>query len=298
MTIEQTSMDLTPKAERAVARTFMGRIQWEMIVIGIGQSFLWIFTLVLTISGMIPLWLGFLIATVCMCMAYLPSHEGQHGNLSGRQKRWKWIDSVVGQISLLGLKQSHEVLRVTHMKHHAHTNDPELDIDYHSRGNHWWEPALSVHRGIDDEIIERHMESDPKFLESMIRGIPVAKLLSLTQLVLVVLFPLEILLVWWLPSKIGLSYLYIYFAWEPHRPGTQTGRYADTRFWTIPIPRFLCHSMQTHVIHHLYPTIPHWDEPKAMEALRPFMIDRGVPGATEIPDRVRFNPLLGRTADI
>ena len=104
MTIEQTSMDLTPKAERAVARTFMGRIQWEMIVIGIGQSFLWIFTLVLTISGMIPLWLGFLIATVCMCMAYLPSHEGQHGNLSGRQKRWKWIDSVVGQISLLGLK--------------------------------------------------------------------------------------------------------------------------------------------------------------------------------------------------
>ena len=51
-------------------------------------------------------------------------------NLSGRQERWKWVDPFVGQISLLGLKQSHEALRVTHMKHHAHTNDPELDTNY------------------------------------------------------------------------------------------------------------------------------------------------------------------------
>lgn len=28
---------------------------------------------------------------------------------------------------------------------------------------------------------------------------------------------------------------------------------------------------------------------------RPFMIERGVPGADQIPDRVRFNPLVGRS---
>jgi len=297
MTTNETLIDLSPKAERALARSFMGRIQWEMIVIGIGQSMLWVTTLVLTIAGVVPLWLGFVLATICMSMAYLPSHEGQHGNLSGRQDQWRWIDFVVGQISLLGLKQSHEVLRATHMKHHAHTNDPDLDVDYQSRADHWWKPAVAVHRR-DAQTLQNHIERDPKFAEAILRGIPIAKLLSLTQLVMVVLFPLETLLVWWLPSKIGLSYIYVYFAWEPHRPGTQTGRYADTRFWTIPAPRFLCHSMQTHVIHHMYPTIPHWDEPKAMEALRPFMIERGVPGATEIPDRVRFNPLLSRTKSV
>jgi beta-carotene hydroxylase len=293
MSISEPSIDLSPKAERAVARSFMGRIQWEMILIGLGQSAAWVTTLILAILGIVPIWLGFVTATLCMCMAYLPSHEGQHGNLSGRQDSWRWIDPVVGQISVLGLKQSHEVLRATHMKHHAHTNDPELDIDYHSKGNHWWQPALVVHRR-DMEAVGLHAEQDPDFLQSLVRGIPVAKLLSLLQLVMVVLFPLETLLVWWLPSKIGLSYIYVFFAWEPHRPGTQTGRYTDTRFWTIPVPRFLCHSMQTHVIHHMYPTIPHWDEPKAMEDLRSFMIERGVPGATEIPKRVRFNPLLGR----
>jgi len=290
---DETQIDLSAKAERAVARTFMGRIQWEMILIGLGQTAVWISVFVLTILDAVPLWVGFVVATVCMGLAYLPSHEGQHGNLSGRRDRWRWLDPVVGQISVIGLKQSHEVLRVTHLKHHAHTNDPDLDVDHASHGDHWWQPALAIHRDPDSEVLERHMERDPQFVEGLMRGGPVAKLLSLAQLVMVVLFPLETLLVWWLPSKIGLSYLYVFFAWQPHRPGTQMGRYADTRFWRNPIPRFLCQSMQTHVIHHMYPTIPHWDEPKAMEALRPFMIARGVPGADEIPDRVRFNPLIG-----
>ena len=144
-------------------------------------------------------------------MAYLPSHEGQHGNLSGRQERWKWIDPFVGQISLLGLKQSHEALRVTHMKHHAHTNDPELDTNYDARGDHWWQPALAVHRA-DMEVIGRHAERDPAFFESLVKGITVTKFLSLIQLIMVILFPLETLLVWWLPSKIGLSYIYVYLS--------------------------------------------------------------------------------------
>ena len=54
------------------------------------------------------------------------------------------------------------------------------------------------------------------------------------------------------------------------------------------------HHVNYHIEHHLYPTIPHWDEPKAMEALRPFMIERGVMNAERIPRRVRFNPLFGR----
>ncbi|MEC8986232.1 MAG: stearoyl-CoA 9-desaturase, partial [Actinomycetota bacterium] len=96
MSIAQPPSDLSPKFERAVARGFMGRVQWEMILIGIGQSAAWITILTLTVLGVTPIWLGFAVATLCMCMAYLPSHEGQHGNLSGRQDRWRWIDPVVG----------------------------------------------------------------------------------------------------------------------------------------------------------------------------------------------------------
>lgn len=286
--------DLSPRAERAIARQFMGRIQWQMILIGVGQSFTWMATFGLVIAGRLSIWVGFIIATVCCGFAYLPSHEGQHGNLSGRRKGWKWIDPVVGQISLIPLKQSHQVLKVTHMKHHAHTNNPDLDVDHHCMEGGLLNAAISVHRGPRAHVMECNAARDPKFEAGVAKGMPVAAVLGLLQLVLVVFFPFETLFVWWLPSALAQSYLFIYFGWQPHRPGTQIGRYKDTRFWTTLAPRFLFQSMQTHIIHHMYPTIPHWDEPKAMEALLPFIVERGVPGADRIPARVRFNPLIAR----
>lgn len=295
MRTADVGLDLSPKAERAVARQFMGRVQWEMVLIGAGQALVWLTTYVLAMIGTIPLWLGFVVATLCCCVAYLPSHEGQHGNLSGRQDRWRWLDPAVGQLSLLPLASSHEVLRVIHLKHHAHTNDPDQDPDHNVMGEHWWDAALAVHRGPNGRAIAHHLAADARFRRGIVRGTLVAKALRLAMLVMVVAFPLATLLVWWLPRAIGFSYLTVFFAWEPHRPGTDTGRHRDTRFWRFPLPRYLLQSMPTHVVHHLYPTIPHWDEPKALEALRPYMIERGVPGADELPDRVRFNPLIGRS---
>ena len=65
------SMDLSIEAEREVARTFMGRIEWEMILIGLGQFITWIVTWVLVVKGIIPLLVGFAIAlfTACNCLS-------------------------------------------------------------------------------------------------------------------------------------------------------------------------------------------------------------------------------------
>jgi len=49
--------------------------------------------------------------------------------------------------------------------------------------------------------------------------------------------------------------------------------------------------MQIHTMHHMYPRICHYDEAKAIEALKPFMIERGMPGAEYIPERLRWNPV-------
>ncbi|MEM7093649.1 MAG: fatty acid desaturase [Actinomycetota bacterium] len=292
--VADSVVDLSPRAERAVARTFMGRFQWQMILIGLGQSVTWMVTLGLVLAGRLSMWVGFPIAFVCCCFAYLPSHEGQHGNLSGRRKGWQWIDPFVGQISLIPLRQSHQVLKVTHMKHHAHTNDPELDVDHHCMEGGFLNAAISVHRGPRAEVLAANAERDPKFAEGVAKGMPMQRLLGGLLLVAVVFFPLKTFFVWWLPSALAQSYQFIYFGWQPHRPGDQVGRYRDTRFWTTLAPRYLFQSMQTHIIHHMYPTIPHWDEPKAMEALRPFIVERGIPGAERIPKRVRFNPLIAR----
>ena len=289
------SLEYSFENEKAIAKGFSQRFQWEMILIGIGQAIIWLTLWPLVINGFVPLWAGFCIATICACFAYLPSHESQHGNYSRGNPKMRWLDSLVGHITLITLISPYEILRVTHMKHHAYTNDPEKDPDY-----------LNAHSGSLFRTIKRSADgsstgdyakyldifsSDKAFVNSFNNAIPMALLLRGTLLTLVVLFPLETLLLWWLPAKIGTVYVVVFFSWFPH-VGTSKGRYQDTRFWSHWMPRYINHSMQLHFIHHLHPGIGHYDEPKAIEALRPLLIQKGIPGADEIPEKITFNPLI------
>ena len=288
--------DLSIEEERKVARTFMGRIEWEMIVIGLGQFVIWVVTWGLVVNNLIPLWAGFIISTISTACAYLPSHAGQHGHLSGKQKNLKWLNSVVGQISLIPLAQSHDILKATHMKHHAHTNDPERDPDYyHGHVDNWFQSALQVQNQTGEgrlvEMVEKLSEEDPKFAEALERGGTVTFLFFFLQVIVAVIYPLETLHLWWLPRKLAVSYLGIIFSYKPHK-NLPIGRYKDSRFWSNAMPRFLNHSMQIHAMHHMYPNICHYDEPKAIEALKPFMVARGIPGAEEVPDKIKLNPLI------
>ena len=294
--VNDNSIDLSIEAEREVARTFMGRIEWEMILIGLGKFTIWVVTWVLVLNAIIPLFVGFLIALFTACNAYLPSHAGQHGHLSGGRKNLQWLDFWVGQISVIPLAQSHDALKATHLKHHAHTNDPDMDPDFfHGNAKNWWEAAVNVNIAYNDEgpalrAIEKHQENDPKFKESLEKGGSWAFLFYFAQIILAVLYPIETLLLWWIPKRVATSYLGIVFSYFPHS-GLEKGRYKDTRFWTNRVPRFLNHSMQIHTMHHMYPRICHYDEAKAIEALKPFMIERGMPGAEHIPEKLRWNPV-------
>ena len=235
--LNNSSIDLSIEAERKLARTFMGRIEWEMILIGVLQFTTWIATWVLVIQGIIPLLVGFLIALFTACNAYLPSHAGQHGHLSGGRKNLQWLDYLVGQISVIPLAQSHEILKATHLKHHAHTNDPDMDPDFfHGNAKNWWEAAVNVNIAYNDEgpalrAIENHQENDPKFKEALEKGGSWAFLFYFAQIILAVLYPIETLLLWWIPKRVATSYLGIVFSYFPHS-GLEKGRYKDTRFWT------------------------------------------------------------------
>ena len=280
--------------EKAIAKSFSQRFQWEMILIGLGQAAIWLSLWPLVLNGIIDLWVGFLIAILCACFAYLPSHEAQHGNYSRGNPKIRWLDGFVGHITLITLIYPYHLLRITHMKHHAYTNDPEKDPDYLNA--HAGSVLKVIKNSLDGSSVDygKYLEvfsADKAFVNSFEKAIPIALLYRFTLLVLVIIFPLETLLLWWLPAKIGTVYTTVFFAYFPHL-GTSTGRYKDTRFWSHWMPRYINHSMQLHFIHHLHPSIGHYDEPKAIEALKPFLIARKVPGADQIPDRVTFNPLI------
>ena len=116
--------------EKAIARKHAQRFQWEMILIGVGQACVWLSLWPLVMYEIIPLWSGFIVASFCACLSYLPSHEAQHGNYSRGNPKRRWIDSFVGSFTLITLIYPYEILRVTHMKHHAYTNHEDKDPDF------------------------------------------------------------------------------------------------------------------------------------------------------------------------
>ena len=280
--------------EKAIAKSLSQRFQWEMIFIGIGQATVFLSLWPLTLMGFIPLWAGFLIATLCACLAYLPSHEAQHGNYSRGNPKKRWIDSLVGNFTLITLIYPYEILRVTHMKHHAYTNHPEKDPDYDNQhASSVAKLAIQVLDGtsVDYSKYEEVFAEDAAFQKGFKKGALIGLTYRAVLMIAVFLLPLHTLFLWWLPAKLGTVYTTTFFSWYPHLK-TEQGRYKDTRFWQHWMPRYINHSMQLHFIHHLHPSIGHFDEPKAIEALKPFLIARGVPGAEEIPERVTYNPLI------
>ena len=291
---DAVSEEFSFEKEKAVAKKYAQRFQWEMILIGIGQACVWLCLWPLVMFGIIPLWLGFIVACFCACMAYLPSHEAQHGNYSRGDPKKRWIDALVGHITLITVMFPYEILRVTHMKHHAYTNHDDKDPDFLTSNAKSVKEVILLSLDGTSPDYQKYKEvysSDAAFQKAFEKGVKVSLAYRLTLMSLVFLFPLQTLLLWWLPAKIGVLYTTLFFSYYPHI-GTEIGRYKNTRFWQHWMPRYINHSMQLHFVHHLHPNIGHYDEPRAIEELKPFLIARGVPGAEEIPDRITYNPLI------
>jgi len=291
---DAVSEEFSFEKEKALAKKYAQRFQWEMILIGIGQACVWLSLWPLVMFGIIPLWLGFVVACFCACMAYLPSHEAQHGNYSRGDPKKRWIDALVGHITLITVMFPYEILRVTHMKHHAYTNHDDKDPDFLTSNAKSVKEVILLSLDGTSPDYQKYKEvysSDAAFQKAFEKGVKVSLTYRLTLMSLVFLFPLQTLLLWWLPAKIGVLYTTLFFSYYPHI-GTEIGRYKNTRFWQHWMPRYINHSMQLHFVHHLHPNIGHYDEPRAIEELKPFLIARGVPGAEEIPDRITYNPLI------
>jgi beta-carotene hydroxylase len=86
---------------------------------------------------------------------------------------------------------------------------------------------------------------------------------------------IEAALLWWIPKMIAETYLVYFLAWAPHYPGTEQGRYRDTRAFKSWLGNVLSMGMQFHIIHHLYPRIPLMKTPAAYRELRPILQKRG-----------------------
>jgi beta-carotene hydroxylase len=281
-TAEQRTERDRMREETAIARKYMGKVPWEMVVWGLGNFSVWLALWPLVLGGILPLWAGFIVSTICITICYLPSHEAQHSIIAAEGQPLRWLNELVGHVSTIPLVLPYRIAWITHRMHHAHANDPELDPDHDLNvGRTWYESVWTGIKGrqpgVDNayKTVVRTSE-DP----AIQRAVAEAVLLNLSfYTVLTVLawsgHAVEALFLWWLPRHIATSYIQLFLSWAPHYPMKDKGRYRDTRAFRAAVGTILSMGMEYHIVHHLYPTIPLFKTGPAYWEMRDLLLERG-----------------------
>jgi beta-carotene hydroxylase len=267
--------------EKAIADRFIDQgIPWLMVAWGLGNTLVWLSLWLLVLMGIMPLWLGFIIATCNVTLSYLPSHDAQHYIIARKGSSLEWFNELVGHISIFPLTLPFRTARITHMAHHQHTNDPVRDPDYATRANNAWHAIWKTIynrqprvKGGFSRYGELLIQWDTPASRAALMDALLMKMLHFGVLAAFAWsgYAIEAALLWLVPKHLALTYIYFFLSWAPHHPGEGQGRYKNTRAFKSRLGNLGSSGMQYHIIHHLYPTIPLNKTPAAYRALRPIL---------------------------
>lgn len=280
------------RTERSVAAKYRNRVAWRVVAeTGWGIA-AWISVIALALAGWLPYWIACPLNGWVAYLMYMPMHEATHGNVHGGRTQWKWLNDCVGWVSAVPLGFSYRSHQSSHMKHHAFTNDASRDPDFFIGGRlqdvvKKWAvltalqlvlPLVVWIPGARDQLRARLRSplTDAQSPYEMTRQLRVNTLgvLALAAFALAGYFP-EALLLWWLPSRLGFLLIMLLFAWLPHHPHGDTTRYGNARVTLFPLSTFLLRGQNHHVLHHMFPRIPHYSLPSLFRELRPLLEAEG-----------------------
>lgn len=269
------------RMEREIAARHLDKFPYFSVFWAFSNFFVWLALWPMVFLGVIPLWLGFIIATVNITLSYLPSHEAQHDIIAKPGTKLRWLNQCVGHMSTIPLVLPYRVAKYTHMEHHKFANDPEKDPDYASHADsplsaiwksiYYRQPRAEGGFNAYGAALQRIGRSDVVLDGVIYQIIHFGILIGLAWNG----YAIEAALLWWVPRHIALTYIQFYLSWAPHNPGMTTGRYRDTRSFRSILGNIGSLGMQYHVIHHLHPRIPLYRTPKAYWEMKPILEARG-----------------------
>ncbi|MHA6332780.1 fatty acid desaturase [Qipengyuania sp. CAU 1752] len=275
-----SSAELT-RLEREIARKYAGKVPWGTVAWGLAMPVVWLADWALVLTEVIPLWLGFIIATLTLMYTYAPNHDAQHDIIGRPGTKWRWLNEFLGHWTSWLLVLPFNTLRVTHLDHHRHTNDEALDSDITTRAD---TAVGAVWESIRQRQPNGKRAQDYRASLERANREGLVKLTALYKLgFFLTLFALawnglaiEAFVLWWLPYQLAMTYIIFFLSWAPHNPGLVTGKYRDTRSWKSRLGDPLSMWMGYHVVHHLHPYIPLLKTGPAYREMRPILEARGV----------------------
>ena len=274
------------RAEIEIARKYIGGFPYFMALWGIANLLTWLSVMVLAIGGFLSLWIAFPISVVTGILAYLPSHDAQHSTYGKNGSRLRWFNEFMGYISTIQIMQPYKILRITHLEHHAHTNDAELDPDYSVAADSWWQhlwvsynarqPGSKKSQAISYANTLVRLGMTPPIVRAIVEA-NIQKILTWTIISALAWsgYAIEVTLLWWLSSYLAGYYLALMLSWAPHHPHPEQGRYRNTRHFTFALGNLATLGMEAHIVHHLHPSMPLTKNAAAYRVLQPILDARG-----------------------
>lgn len=289
---EQRRLEL--RAERRLVADHRGGIAVRLLATWLFFIGVWIGIVVAAAGGDMPLWLGGLLSFAVATTFYMPLHEATHGNVWGDVSTARWGEDLVGTISAVWVGFSYKGHRISHMKHHAHTNDPERDPDWAIQG-----PLRDLPIKLYGAVLVLTLLPLFGLVPASRRLLPAAVRTAIEQerlpaedwlefrfwmLRAAVLgagfgvgFGTEVLVLWFVPTMLVPGWLGLVFAWYPHHPAAgRQGRYVDTRVAVFPGSTIIIRGHDHHALHHLFPRVVHYKLPGLWREIGPQLTAKGV----------------------
>jgi beta-carotene hydroxylase len=225
----------------------------------------------LGVTGRIPLWVSMLINSFVGYVAFSVVHDSIHRAISTNTKLNDWI----GQLALLLVAPyvSLKLFRWGHVLHHRFANGP-LDPDRVLDGP-WYELPFRW-MFIDGFYLIYALRNGDKVSRPFLKQSCVFAAICAALIVLLTAlgYGLDVLMLWFIPSRVIFLTLGFSFFWLPHVPHDVEQENNFTGATTIRegAEWFMGPVLQNqnfHLIHHLYPMTPFYNNHKLWHLLEP-----------------------------
>ena len=220
------------------------------------------------LAGDIPMWLGCVINGLMSYGMFSVIHDASHRAISSN----KWVNDGIGTIGLAFLfpYAPMPILRWLHMQHHMFTNAKNDPDEFTHSSPRWQAPVRwAIFDGYYMYYYFRYGGQFVKKFMPVFAGYVAVVALVLGP-ALYYGYGLEIVVLWFIPTRIGLLLIDVVFVILPHNPGLvsqEENPYLATTMrmgWEWLLTPLMVYQ-NYHLIHHLYPTVPFYKMHKVWE---------------------------------
>jgi beta-carotene hydroxylase len=239
-------------------------------------------------AGLFSLWWVVPVNAFLAYAAYTPAHEAVHGNVhrvAGQpQSEGTWLNNFVGAMAASALLHNFPMHQLSHLAHHAHTNDPKLDPDHWMAVRGWHRVLLRALSLMLAHYVwgvrlclQRKSDGKRRMVLGLLQN---AAWLALVALLATVYAPWPALAATVLSAWVGSGLLAWAFDWLPHVPHNSRERFTNTRStqfapWLNGLMTRLFLFQNYHHIHHLWPRVPFSAYQDVHEQLSGYLVAQG-----------------------